>query len=428
MAGILDGVTILRFIKAFESGGGIEQHIQDLDETILERNSSTIIKLYLDKEKGVENIRFNEIGKGCSINIPIFVTEQKKATGSSYITFKKSINPIIKRIICDYIIYNPILYWAIFRFIIKKIPVQTGQYPIKNAGKIVKDIIEKYDINLLVMHHIGTVDSFEIINVAKELNLPFIYINHFANSLFSNLSIREQLKNAAKIAGLTNVEVPRWIKKKIYIVSNAIDLNIFNPIHAAKQTISSEVPIIICPARIIENKGQKDLIKAYINLKKEGLESKIIFVGRTDSFNYENELKKIIQINNLLNDFLFLGELTQEELRDLYAISSIMAFPTYHKEGLPRVLIEAQAMKIPPVSYITGGTPGAMIDGKTGFLVPKGNVDQFSKKLRVLLTNESIRFKMGIEGRKYVIKRFNLVSLAENHEKLYATVLKKIFD
>jgi phosphatidylinositol alpha-1,6-mannosyltransferase len=141
--------------------------------------------------------------------------------------------------------------------------------------------------------------------------------------------------------------------------------------------------------------------------------------GRADSLSYVQELKNLAGHLGVEQDVLFLGELSPAQLRDWYASAAVLAFPTYHHEGLPRVLMESQAMKVPPISYIIGGTPEAIVHGQTGFLVKKGDVPGFTKRLRELLTDEQRRKEMGEAGRAFMEERFSLHALALRHEQFY---------
>jgi len=274
------------------------------------------------------------------------------------------------------------------------------------------------------MHYIGGIDSKNIINEAILRKIPFIYINHYANICFTYFSIRTQIEKAACIAGLTNIDVPRRLKKSFINVSSGIDLNKYDPFKVRSTIECPKLPIIFYPARIVENKGQKDLITACYNLQKEGFKVKIVLAGRIDSVQYERDLLETIDKYKLSEHILFVGLLSVEEILKWYTISSILAFPTYHPEGLSRILLESQAMKVPPVAYNVGGNSGAMINGKTGFLIKKGDIEHLSQKLAYLLKNEDKRIKMGEEGREYVLKNFSIKSMAERHEKLYLKALK----
>jgi len=238
----------------------------------------------------------------------------------------KFISLLRKMVLHEAFVYNPIIYKYFFRNLLKKYNPKPGLFPFKNAGEQFKRLNQKYKFSLIVMHYLGTIDSAQIIKEAQKLNIPYIFINHFSNHYFKSISIREQLIYAAGIAGVNDIEVPKRLKSQFVNVSNGIDIDIFDPQLAKMKSYNSGKPIIIYPARIIHNKGQLDLIKAYIDLKKRGFHANIVFAGRIDSKDYEIELRELAQKNNLADDVQFLGQLNEKELRDWYGISSVMAF------------------------------------------------------------------------------------------------------
>src|ERR1017187_9959640 len=119
----------------------------------------------------------------------------------------------------------------------------------------------------------------------------------------------------------------------------------------------------------------------------------------------------------------FLGDLGLEDLRDWYAASSVVALPTYHHEGLPRVIIEAQAMETPVVAYATGGVPDAIVTGTTGLLVPTGDVAGLTKRLCELLSSSELRSSMAARGRQAAEQYFSMGALAERHEAFYLRII-----
>jgi len=423
MANPLDNRTILRFAKAFRSGAGIEQHLENLDRILLMRNKVKIIRMYLRKHP--HDVRINrEIGQGVLIEIPMSANTRNIKRRPKIKERKQSRALFLKAIFRDVILYNSFLYPAFFRHLLKRYyhPPQ-GQFPIINAGEKFRRMHQEYKIDLLVMHYVGTADSEEIIEEAAKLRIPYVFINHFSNDRFRDVSIREQLQDAAGIAGVCGVGIPSWLKGRFCNVSNGIDVDFFNPEGVEARKNKHIRPIIFYPARIVPAKGQIDLIKAYGKLQKEGLRGRLVLAGRADSREYENSLRKMVKREGLDEDVTFLGELDREEVLKWYKKSSILAFPTYHQEGLPRILMEAQAMKVPLVAYTIGGVPEAVINGKTGFLVKKGDIDAFTEKLQILLSKDELRRRMGEEGRKFVEERFSLEALAERHERFYLSVL-----
>ena len=87
-------------------------------------------------------------------------------------------------------------------------------------------------------------------------------------------------------------------------------------------------------------------------------------------------------------------------------------------------LKEAQLMKKPVVATNVGGNPEMMVDGKTGFLVEKGDPNQLVDKLSLLIEDEKLAKKMGDCGRKFVEETFNWELITKNFIKIAKSYLK----
>ena len=337
---------------------------------------------------------------------------------------KKSQESILKNLFRDCVIYNPILYKIIFHKILKKLSSSSCAIEALNAKEEAERVFKDFRIALVIMHYAGGTDSDEIIKVAKSFNVPYIYLNHFSNDRFNHMSIREQIADAASIAGVSSVNVPRRLKNKFFNLSDGIDTEMFKPENANSINLNIGANIVILPARIVSTKGQSDLIKACATLKKQGLHIKVVLAGRSDSLQYEEQLRRQARELNVIDDVLFVGQLNMEQLRDWYGASAVLAFPTYHHEGLPRVLMEAQAMEVPPIAYNIGGMSEGIQQGKTGYLIPKGDLKLFTEKLRELLIDENKRKKMGKDARRFVQEHFSLKALAKRHEQYYLRIIR----
>ena len=78
-----------------------------------------------------------------------------------------------------------------------------------------------------------------------------------------------------------------------------------------------------------------------------------------------------------------------------YAHASVVAL-TSHYEGLPMVLLEAQACGLPAVSFDCPCGPSEVIrDGENGLLVPEGDVEAFAEALLQITQNDEERTRMG---------------------------------
>lgn len=112
------------------------------------------------------------------------------------------------------------------------------------------------------------------------------------------------------------------------------------------------------------------------------------------------------------------------DVRDLLKKSHIVAFPSYYMEGLPKSLIEADAIGRPVITSNSVGCKDTVVDGYNGFLIEPKDVNVLTEKLDLLLGNKDLRQKMGKNSRKYAEKYFDIQVVIEKHLSIYAELCK----
>jgi N,N'-diacetylbacillosaminyl-diphospho-undecaprenol alpha-1,3-N-acetylgalactosaminyltransferase len=95
-----------------------------------------------------------------------------------------------------------------------------------------------------------------------------------------------------------------------------------------------------------------------------------------------------------------------ENARELIEASDIVVLPSYYREGIPRVLLEAQSMERPVVATDNVGCRDVVVDGVNGFLVPIGDATALADRLETLTVDPSLRVQFGRAGRARVLSRF----------------------
>ena len=132
---------------------------------------------------------------------------------------------------------------------------------------------------------------------------------------------------------------------------------------------------------------------------------------------------KILSVLEKYDNFKWLGNLeypdkVREYLTeiDVYALVSGI-------DMSPLTLQEAQLMKKPVVATNVGGIPELMKDNETGFLVEKGNADEWIKKLSMLIEDKQKREDMGNNGKKFVEENFSWDKIAKEFLKHIEKIL-----
>lgn len=240
------------------------------------------------------------------------------------------------------------------------------------------------------------------------------YRQKLANILMWQLAKREE--EAAKKATLI-VTISHYSKKKILqyydvdpakirLVPNGVDTTRFTPIGEYKQikqyTSLNNPQIILFVGRLIPRKGVGYLIEAAKQVIKERKNTLFVLVGNGP---LRSQLTSDVIAAGLKPNFAFLGDVSEDDLPKLYRYADVFAFPSL-QEGQGIVLLEAQASATPVVAFKVSGVIEAVRDKETGVLVEPA-VDTLVEAILKLLSDSSLREKMGAQGREFILKEFS---------------------
>ena len=211
-------------------------------------------------------------------------------------------------------------------------------------------------------------------------------------------------------------------KRKIRLLYNDIQLDRFDSKNyplakkslLEKYTIPPETKILLLVHRL--SPVRKTLL--YLEPMLEGfsntLNSKwILFVaGGGSELPAAQELVKKL---NLTDHIIFLGNIPNQQITELYASADIFVHPTY-TEGFPRVLIEAMAAGLPIVSTDAGGTKELMGNLQAQYIVSKDQPGEFTTKALELF-NHPEQWQALSQENKTVVKRFSTPTVADMYIK-----------
>lgn len=179
---------------------------------------------------------------------------------------------------------------------------------------------------------------------------------------------------------------------------------------------------VILTARMIVEKGVFILTEAAERLRSK-YEGKVEFllVGGIDD--HPGAITKE-QLDAVCDEsyIQWLGYRT--DVKELLQSSHIVAFPSYYMEGLPKSLIEANAIGRPVITCNSVGCKETVIDGYNGYLIPAKDVDALVEKLDILLSDSALRQKMGRNSRKYAEENFSIDVVIERHLAIYDELVK----
>jgi glycosyltransferase involved in cell wall biosynthesis len=97
----------------------------------------------------------------------------------------------------------------------------------------------------------------------------------------------------------------------------------------------------------------------------------------------------------------------RDNMPAVFRTADIACLPSYYREGLPKVLLEAAACGLPIVTTDAPGCREIVRDGDNGFLVPVRDAQALAVTLRSLIDNVALRAKMGRRAREIVLAEFS---------------------
>ncbi len=209
------------------------------------------------------------------------------------------------------------------------------------------------------------------------------------------------------------------LKKKFLVIFRGINVDYFDPSSKLEEDekkllkkweINKEKKIILVPGRLTSWKGQEMLIEA-INLTKVELGYEafhLVILGSHQGRDlYKKKLIRITEQHRLTNQIKFIDHCKDMALA--YKVSDIVISPSIEPEAFGRIAVEAQSMEKLIIASNIGGSNETIINEKTGFLFEAGDINSLSKKIIQAITMDETSLKlMGKEGRKNIIKKFNV--------------------
>ncbi len=208
------------------------------------------------------------------------------------------------------------------------------------------------------------------------------------------------------------------IAKEIEVIYNFVDVKRFarKAVTAFKQIIAPDnEKILLHASNFRKVKRVPDVVAVFEQLNRK-IPSKLLFVGDGPERSY---VERLCRESDSHADIRFLGR--QEQMEDILAISDLFILPSeYESFGL--VALEAMAAAVPVVSTNAGGLPEINIDGVTGFLSDVGDVEDMSKKIIALFSDEKAYGAMK-ENAFGQAKKFDIDKIVPEYENLYKKVL-----
>ena len=207
------------------------------------------------------------------------------------------------------------------------------------------------------------------------------------------------------------------------VIPNGIDLKTFYPDDKAKARDVLHLPkdavvLLYVVSGAIKNNRWKDYetIQKALELLRQSMkgEQEILFVGIGSEDHRE--------VYGNLEIRLIPYEKSPEAIAQYYRAADVYLHAA-HIDNYPTVILEALACGTPVIATDVGGISEQIIEGKTGFLIPRGDAEALAKNIRQLATNPILRQRLAEAAAQDAEKRFGLERMARAYLDFYQQAL-----
>jgi glycosyltransferase involved in cell wall biosynthesis len=322
-------------------------------------------------------------------------------------------------------------------------------YPLDNwvFNRSLSEMIDTIEADLYEAHNVSGYGFLKALKKRK-LNKPFIQTIHgvladeyikssksVSSSLrikLSNLLMRhlaeiekETAKEATLIVTVSRYSAQKIVKlygvneKKIRVVPNGVDTQWFKPTQDCRKIREliggSSKQVILFVGNLIPRKGLHYLIEAAKQVIEENEETRFVIVGDGP---LKSHLVSYSKAQGVSDKFVFLGYVSEEMLHRLYSCADVFASPSI-QEGQGITLLEAQATAKPVVAFNVTAIKEVIKNKETGLLV-KPDSNKLANAILTLLSDKSLREKMGRSGREFVRKTYSWDVCAQKMLNVYS--------
>ncbi len=313
---------------------------------------------------------------------------------------------------------------SIVRINAKKIPF--FHEPIVYSPKLVKKILE-FDIchfvsGYYIMYKVPDLFDYCVSKIHNKIPIVTRWAGGNHSWLFP---IRKSIKKKSLqrcheiiCSGKDETNVLETIfkipKNRINFLMNPIDLSKFkkrDKIEICKKlNYEPKIEYLLYIGRLVKIKGIENTLKAFNKILEKHSNVKLIIIGNGP---LESEIKKIIEKNNLHDSIILKSHMTHDEICFYYNIASVL-INAGASGGLPNVVIEAIASKLPIIATDAGATKD-FVNKKTGILIKDYSSDTIKSAVLRILQNKI----KSDEFDQSMLKQFSFDNVGKELIKIY---------
>jgi glycosyltransferase involved in cell wall biosynthesis len=182
-----------------------------------------------------------------------------------------------------------------------------------------------------------------------------------------------------------------------------------------------ERKVILFAGRLTHDKGSLQLLAAFKRLVERMPEALLLLLSRVglDEQGLNTPEYRHLRDNHVRSG----GWLSGDELAAAYGVADVVTVPSICLDCFPTINLEAMDAGKPVVATCYGGSPEAVVDGETGYVINPFDTPALADRLENLLRDDDLRARMGTAAQKRVSQHFTLDQQVRAMLQLYEKAL-----
>lgn len=256
--------------------------------------------------------------------------------------------------------------------------------------------------------------------MAHLTGLPWSFGGHASDIYIDATNLPAKLRSAHFVTTCTE-ESRRYLlglapdvdPARVHTVYHGIDLS-----HPAAERVEVSGLTVLAVGTLRDCKGFDTLLRAVGRVRSEGTPVRVIIVGDGEE---RPRLERLAQRLGIAGRVAFTGYVPHEELARFYALATMLVHPAHRANhfGIPNVILEAMAARLPVVCSPLPALGELLEDGKNGVFVPESDVEGLAATLKALAADPERRRRLAEEGFRRIGEQFDITRTAGRFAELF---------
>jgi phosphatidylinositol alpha-mannosyltransferase len=293
-------------------------------------------------------------------------------------------------------------------------------------GQLVSEMLDRERFDLIHFHEpFVPFLSLQILRHSKAVNIATFHAYsglspsyEFGKRMMKSYARR--LHGRIAVSAAARHFIQRYFPAEYKVIPNGVDLDQYRDVTPFARW-SDGIPNILFVGRFENRKGLMYLLRAYYQLRLEGLGCRLLLVGNGPQ---SGEARRYIS-SRRLGGVEMLGRISDPDKARAFATADIYASPATGQESFGIVLLEAMASGVPIVCSDIHGYKGVVRRNEQAVLVPARDVEALAAALGTLLRDQALRERMGASGRQRAAQ-FGWEAITAKVEEYYGFVIRRL--